>query len=94
MMVPQYYVVATGTVLFYDYLLTLADEVREVVLRASYDSLLKPCFEDQICVVWTKVVEYVSRCPNGSYVMLTCGSVLAFRYRELFPPAFGSFFFY
>ena len=81
MTVPQYYVIATGTVLFYDYLLTLADEVREGCYSNIDNSSLKPLFEDQICMVWTKIVECASRL-NRSYTLLIFGSFLAFHCRE------------
>lgn len=36
----QYYALATGTILFYDYLLTLEDEVRRVSLQGVFRSLV------------------------------------------------------
>ena len=54
----QYYIIATGTILFYDYLLTLADEVRRYASRIS---VLTPLSEDQVCLVWEEIVEYVQR---------------------------------
>ena len=40
----QYYAMATCTILFYDYLLTLADEARQLHSARVLRSLLRPRF--------------------------------------------------
>ena len=55
----KYCALATCTVLFYDHLLTLADEVCPY---SSCDCLLSSRFvEDQICLVWKEIVECANR---------------------------------
>ena len=60
----QYYALATGTILFYDYFLTLADEVRlQSSSRHCLNSLMRPLVadhEDQIRLVREENLEYVS----------------------------------
>ena len=49
---PQYYALATGTILFYDYLLTLEDEVRQVFHQESHvPSFILRLAADQIHLV-------------------------------------------
>lgn len=47
----QCYMAANTTILIYDYLLTLSDEVRQGSLRMPCDFPLKSRFEDQILLV-------------------------------------------
>lgn len=49
---------ASFTILFYDYLLTLEDEVCQGCPPCSFEFLLTPRIaEGQICMVWRKIVE-------------------------------------
>ena len=64
----QYYAVATGTILFYDYLLTLNDEVRRDSSSESCDRLLKPRFvADQVHMVRQEIVECVYHLKRTMY---------------------------
>jgi len=56
--IPQYYAIAACTILFYDYLLTLADEACRLHSARILRPLLRPRFvEDQICLVRKEIVE-------------------------------------
>jgi len=55
--VSQYYAIAVCTILFYDYLLTLADEARQLYSARILRPLLRPRFvEDRVCLVWKEIV--------------------------------------
>jgi hypothetical protein len=55
--ISQYYALATAVILFYDYLLTLPDEVGQVYSARTLRSLLRPHFiKDQIYLVWQEIV--------------------------------------
>ena len=71
--ISQYYSIAACTILFYDYLLTLADEVRQLYFARILRPLLKPRFvKDQICLVWKEIVECANRRMTNT-VLLTFG---------------------
>ena len=56
--ISQYYSIAACTILFYDYLLTLSDEARQLYFARILRPLLRPRFvKDQICLVWKEIVE-------------------------------------
>lgn len=88
----QYYIIATGTILFYDHLLTLADEVCLNYSLCIQGFQLKLRYEDQICVVCKQVLEYGPR-SNRSYLLLTFGQhsyflllyVSSLSFRKRFP---------
>jgi hypothetical protein len=78
-MFSQYYALATGTILFYDYLLTLADEVCGFY-RKSFSSFIETAlFIDQIHVVWKEDVECARHLKWMMSSADTSGSILALR---------------
>ena len=56
----QYYTIAITTIFFYDFLLTLADEVSHVVNVPS-PAFIDPPVKDQIRLAGKKIVGYVGR---------------------------------
>ena len=78
----KYYALATCTILFYDYLLMLSDEVRLFFSLGIWRSLLRPHFvEDRIRLVRKENVECVRRLKRAMSAADLLNSILAFHYR-------------
>jgi len=71
--ISQYYSIAACTILFYDYLLTLADEASQLYFARILCPPLRPrSVKEKICLVWKEIVE----CANPrmiNTVLLTFG---------------------
>ena len=66
--ISQYYGLATGVILFYDHLLTLADEVGQVYSARTSRSLIRPrLVEDQIYLVWQEIMGCVDPRMNTRF---------------------------
>ena len=59
----QYYGLTIFTVFFYDYLLTLEDEVRQEAPSPQLQPLTEAALQDQIFLAWKEEAEYV-RCQQ------------------------------
>ena len=57
----QYYPVANITIFFYDYFLTLADEVSHVINASLLKVSIVPPVKDQICLAWEEVMGWAGR---------------------------------